>query len=145
MTQHGRIVIDLREAYDAKAPSLPEIETIVSQLMRTAGRTVSVSVLRESAERVYGANVHNLLTAIQAGDKEGTFLRDAFLKMAAPERDTVSPDLSELRDFSDQAQSLFTWIFNYRRQSTFSQERLDTLVSQVDAIVATGGAPLHLH
>lgn len=131
-----QILIDLSGAYDAEVASLPEIETAVNQLLKAAGRSISVTVLRESQELVYSANVFNLLSAIGAGGEEGDFLRAAFLKMAAPDREVASPDLSKLRSFSNSAQDLFVWIFNYRRQHAFDQQKLNVLLGQVDAIQA---------
>jgi hypothetical protein len=131
-----QILVDLSGAYDAKVASLPEIETAVNQLLKAAGHSISVTVLRESQELVYSANVFNLLTAINAGDEEGNFLRAAFLKMAAPDQTAESPDLSKLRSFSNSAQDLFVWIFNYRRQHAFDQQKLNVLLGQVQAIQA---------
>lgn len=129
-----QILVDLSGAYDAKVASLPEIETAVNQLLKAAGRSISVAVLREGQELVYSANVFNLLSAIQAGGEEGEFLRAAFLKMAVPDREVASPDLSKLRNFANSAQDLFVWIFNYRRQHGFDQQKLNVLLGQVDAI-----------
>lgn len=130
------ILVDLSGAYDSKVASLPEIENAVNQLLKAAGRSISVTVLRESQKLVYSANVFNLLSAINAGGEEGNFLRTAFLKMAAPDREVASPDLSKLRNFSTSTQDLFLWIFNYRRQHTFDQQKLSVLLEQVDAIQA---------
>lgn len=136
---HASILIDLSSAYDANVPSLPDIETAVNQLLRAAGRTVSVTVLRESQELVYSAIAANLLTAIQTGGEEGEYLKAAFLAMAAPDRDVAAPDLCKLRNLSTGTQDIFMWICNYRRQRSFDPQKLNTLLFQIDSIQTTQG------
>ncbi len=130
----SQITIDLREAYDADVTSLPEIEIAIDKLLKVTGRTVGVTILRESLELVHSANVFNLLSAIQKGDEEADFLRAAFLQIAAPERNTTPPDLSKLRGYSNEAKELFIWIINYRSQKSFEQQKLTVLLNQVDSI-----------
>lgn len=130
----SQILIDLREAYTNDAPSLPEIETGINQILRAAGRNVSVTVLRESLELVHQANAFNLINAIRRDDEEGQFLKAAFIKMAAPSRNADVLDMSKVVKFSDSAQDLFVWIINYKRQKRFDEQKLNALLIAVDAI-----------
>lgn len=128
----SQIIIDLREAYTFGASSLPEIETAINQLLHAAGRTIGVTVLRDNLELVYQANSFNLVNAIQREDEEGSFLKAAFLKMAAPDQNKEILDMSMLSGFSDSTQDLFVWIINYRRQKMFDERKLELLLSQID-------------
>lgn len=130
----SKITIDLREAYAAHSPCLPDIETAIAKLMKATNGGVDVTVLREALELVHAANMDNLLAAIKKGDEEADFLRATLLQMAAPERETPPPDLSKLHAYSNATQDAFIWIVNYRRQKTFDRRRLDTLLANVDAI-----------
>lgn len=133
----SQITIDLREAYDSGVTSLPEIETVLDKLLQVTGRTVGVTILRESLELVHSANAFNLLNAIQKNDEEGGFLRAAFVQMAAPEREIPSLNWHQLHKFSNVTQDLFVWIINYRRQKSFDKRKLDNLLTQVDAAQST--------
>lgn len=128
------ILVDLREAYTSGSPSLPEVETAINQLLHAAGRNVSVIVLRENLELVYQANAFNLVNAIQCNDEEGAFLKAAFIKMAEPGRNSDVLDMSMVNGFSESAKDLFVWIINYKRQKTFNEHKLESLLSQIDAL-----------
>lgn len=128
------ILIDLREAYTKDLPSLPEIETGINQVLRAAGRNVSVTVLRDSLEIVHQSNAFNLLNAMRREDEEGQFLKSAFIKMAAPGRNNDVLDMSKVVKFSDSAQDLFVWIINYKRQKMFDEQKLNDLLLAVDSL-----------
>ena len=130
----SEILIDMREVYTTGSPSLPEIETSINQVLRAAGRNVSVTILRESLELVYEANTFNLLNAIRRDDEEGKFLKSAFIKMAAPGRNEDVLDMSKVVNFSDTTQDLFVWIINYRRQKMFDEQKLNALLLSVDGL-----------